>query len=147
MSSFLLHYSIFFELNTLDACWIVVNVWSNSSRCRQESVYTSWTWSLYNYHCLDIVMIIWSSINCPIVICSPAALLFFSREATSGTYDPRISFSYFFAFEIYFYLHLFSDLLIQKPKNTLLHFILFAIYLFNLLQLYPFRVMVLEIAK
>ena len=27
------------ELNTLDACWIAVDVWSNSSRCRQESVY------------------------------------------------------------------------------------------------------------
>ena len=29
----------FHELNTLEACWIVVDVWSNSSRCRQESVY------------------------------------------------------------------------------------------------------------
>ena len=29
----------FHELNTLDACWIAVDVWSNSSRCRQESVY------------------------------------------------------------------------------------------------------------
>ena len=28
----------FHELNTLDACWIAVDVWSNSSRCRQESV-------------------------------------------------------------------------------------------------------------
>ena len=27
------------ELNTLDACWIAVDVWSNSSRCRKESVY------------------------------------------------------------------------------------------------------------
>ena len=27
------------ELNTLDACWIAVDVWSNSNRCRQESVY------------------------------------------------------------------------------------------------------------
>jgi len=27
------------ELNTLDAYWIAVDVWSNSSRCRQESVY------------------------------------------------------------------------------------------------------------
>ena len=27
-----------YELNTLDACWIAVDVWSNSSRCRQESV-------------------------------------------------------------------------------------------------------------
>ena len=36
-----------------------------------------------------------------------------------------------FAFVIYFYLLLFSDLLNQKYKNTLLHFILFAIYLFQ----------------
>ena len=39
-----------------------------------------------------------------------------------------------FAFAIYFLLHLFSYLLNQKYKNTLLHFILFAIYLYNLLQ-------------
>ena len=32
-----------YELNTLDACWIAVDVWSNSSRCRQESVYLSQT--------------------------------------------------------------------------------------------------------
>ena len=40
------------ELNTLDAWWIVVDVWSNSSRCRQESVYKSWTWCLYIDHFL-----------------------------------------------------------------------------------------------
>ena len=50
MSLSLLHYVIFlnallcsYELNTLDACWIAVDVWSNSSRCRQESVYLSRT--------------------------------------------------------------------------------------------------------
>ena len=32
-----------YELNTLDACWIAVDVWGNSSRCRQESVYLSRT--------------------------------------------------------------------------------------------------------
>ena len=36
-----------YELNTLDACWIAVNVWSNSSRCRIVSVYLSRTWCLY----------------------------------------------------------------------------------------------------
>ena len=30
-------------------------------------------------HCLDIVMIIWSSINCPTIICSPS-VCYFSRE-------------------------------------------------------------------
>ena len=33
----------FLELNTLDACWIAVDEWSNSSRCRHESVYLSRT--------------------------------------------------------------------------------------------------------
>ena len=36
-------------------------------------------WCLYNDHCLDIVMIIWSSINCPTVICLPS-VCYFSRE-------------------------------------------------------------------
>ena len=31
--------SFFHELNTLDACWIAVDVWSNSSRYKQESIY------------------------------------------------------------------------------------------------------------
>ena len=39
VSSFLRRYSVLCELNTLDACWIAVDVWSNSSRCRQEPVY------------------------------------------------------------------------------------------------------------
>ena len=34
MSTCLRRYSVCYELNTLDACWIVVDVWSNSSRCR-----------------------------------------------------------------------------------------------------------------
>ena len=41
MSSFLRRYSVLDELNTLDAYWIAVDVWGNSSRCRQESVYLS----------------------------------------------------------------------------------------------------------
>ena len=39
-----------------------------------------------------------------------------------------------FAFAIYFYLLLFSDLLNQKYKNTLLHFILFGVRSIKLLQ-------------
>ena len=61
-------------------------------------------------------------------------LLFFSREATSETYGPRILFLIYLPLRSTFSLLLFSDLLIQKYKNTLLHFILFAIYLSNLLQ-------------
>ena len=43
MSSYLMCYSILYELNTLDACWIAVDVWSNSSRCRIVSVYLTQT--------------------------------------------------------------------------------------------------------
>ena len=43
ISSCLRRYSVLYEHNTLDACWIAVDVWSNSSRCRQESAYLSRT--------------------------------------------------------------------------------------------------------
>ena len=59
------------ELNTLDACWIAVDVWSNSSRCRQESVYLSRTWCLYTWSYLDILITMLNSVNCSTVICSP----------------------------------------------------------------------------
>ena len=82
-------------------------------------------------------MIIWSSINWPIVIYLPTICYFFLREATSEIYGPPGLFFIIFVFPIYFPLLLFLDLLNQEYKNTLLHFILFAIYLFNLLQLSP----------
>ena len=69
-----------YELNTLDACWIAVDVWSNSSRCRQESVYLSRTWCLYTWSCLDNLIIIRFSINCSTVICSPTVILMLSWE-------------------------------------------------------------------
>ena len=37
MSSCLRRYSVCHELDTIDACWIAIDWWSNSSRCRQES--------------------------------------------------------------------------------------------------------------
>ena len=51
-------------------------------------------------------------------------LLFFSREATSEAYGPRVSFSYYLPLRYNFLLLLFLDLLNKKPKNTLLQFIL-----------------------
>ena len=69
-----------YELNTLDACWIVVDVWSNSSRCRQESLYLSRTWCLYTWSCLDNLVVIRFSINCSTVICSPIVILMLSWE-------------------------------------------------------------------
>ena len=55
-----------------------VNVWSNSSRCRQESVNLSWTWCLYTWSCLDILITMHFSINCLTVICSPTVILMLS---------------------------------------------------------------------
>ena len=107
---------------------IAADVWSNSSRCRQESVYLSWTWCLYNDHCLDIVMSIWSSINFPIVFCY-SIVCYFSWEKPLVKSTAPESLLIIFAFAIYFPLLLFSDLLDQKYKNTLLQFICSAIYL------------------
>ena len=80
MSSFLMRYSVLYELNTLDACWIAVDVWSNSSRCRQESVYLSRTWCLYTWSCLDNLITMRFSIYCSTVICSPTVILMLSWE-------------------------------------------------------------------
>ena len=55
-------------------------MWSNSSRCRQESVYLSRTWYLYTWSCLDNLIIIRFSINCSTVICSPTIILMLSWE-------------------------------------------------------------------
>ena len=52
---------------------------------------------------------------------------------------PGSSFSYI-CFAIYFICYLYSDLLNQKYKNTLMRFILIVIYLSNLLQLFPVSV-------
>ena len=87
----------FHELNTLDACWIAVDEWSNYSRCRQESVYLSWTWCLYTWSYLDILITMLNSVNCSTVIRSPTIILMLSREASSETYAPRVYFlSYLF---------------------------------------------------
>ena len=67
-------------------------MWSNSSRCKQESVYLSRLWCLYTWSCLDNLIIIRFSINCSAVICSPTVIHAILREATSDTYGPRVSF-------------------------------------------------------
>ena len=86
-------------------------------------------------------MIIWSSINCPTVIIFPI-VCYFSREKPLVKPTAHGSLLIIFSFAIYFYLLLFSVLLNQKYKNTLLHFILFVIYLSYLLQLYAVSVQI-----
>ena len=76
-------------------------MWSNSSRCRIVSVYLTRTWFLYSWSCLDILIIMRSSINCSAVICSPTLILAIMREASSESYGPRVSYlSYYISFII-----------------------------------------------
>ena len=120
MSSYLRRYSVLYELNTLDAWWIAVDEWSNSSRCRIVSIYLSRTWCLYPWSCLDILIIMHNSINCSTVICSPTIILMISREATSETYGPRV-YSPSYKFPIYFILQsLLSIYIIKIPKIFIL---------------------------
>ena len=74
MSSCLMRYSVIYEHNTLDACWIAVDVWSNSSRCRIIA--------------LDMRF----SNNCSTVIFSLTVLFAILGEASSETYGPRVYF-------------------------------------------------------
>ena len=62
-------------------------------------------------------------------------MLFFSREATSETYGPRVASLLYVLLRFIFPLLLFLDLLNQKSKNNLLYFILFGVRSINLLQL------------
>ena len=58
-------------------------------------------WCLYNDHCLDIVMIIWSSINWPTVVFSPT-VCYFSRKKPLVKPTAPGSLSHIFAFVVYF---------------------------------------------
>ena len=109
-----------YELNTLDACWIAVDVWSNSSRCRIVSVYLSWTWCLYTWSCLDILITMRFSINCSAAICSPTVIYAILREDTSETYGPWVYLTSY-KFPIYFILlSLLSNLYHKNTKNIYL---------------------------
>src|SRR4051812_6928956 len=82
-----------YELNTLDACWIAVDVWSNSSRCRTVSVYfETGVMPIFMIISLDIFITMRFSINCPTVICSPTVIHAILRESTSETFGPWVSF-------------------------------------------------------
>ena len=121
MSSCLMCYSVLYELNTVDACWIAVDVWSNSSRCRIVSVYLTRTWCLYFIIiALDIVITLRFSINCSTTICSPTILFLIWREASSETYAPGVYFpSYKFLFPSYQFLIYYFAIFyfpIYKPK-------------------------------
>ena len=109
-----------YELYNLDACWIAVDVWSNSSRCRIVSVYLSGMWCLYTWSCLDILITMRFSINCSTVICSPTIDYAILREASSETYGPRFYFPSY-KFPIHLILQsLLSNLYHTNTKNIYL---------------------------
>ena len=128
MSSYLRRYSVLYELNTLDACWIAVDVWSNSRRCWQESVYLTRRWCLYYIIiALDIIITLRFSINCSTVICSPTILFAIMREASSETYGPWVYFPSY-QFPIYYFAIFYFP--IYEPKNPKIFYLLFSfIYL------------------
>ena len=122
-------------------------MWSNSSRCRQESAYLTRTWCLYCIIiALDIIITLCFSINCSTVICPPTVLFAFKREASSETYGPRVYFpSYKFpinSFEIFYFL-------IYKPKIpkisccNLFTFILF--YILVIFYIYIYQISPLQV--
>ena len=59
---------------------MAVDVWSNSSRCMQESVYLSRTWCLYTWSYLDILITMLNSMNYSTVIRLPTVILMLSWE-------------------------------------------------------------------
>ena len=88
-------------------------------------------------------MVSWSSISCPIVIRLPTVCYFYREKPLVKSTAPSLLFI-IFAFAIYFYLLLFSDLSNQKYKIPCCIFYLFIfiscsreIYLSNLSYFYP----------
>ena len=130
MSSFLKRYSVLHEHNTLDACWIAVDVWSNSIRCRHESVYLLWRWFLYTWSCLDNLITMHFSTNCSTVICSPTVILMLSWEKplvkpmAPGSIFYHISFPSIFICNLYFSIYI-----IKIPKIFILSYYLYQISL------------------
>ena len=108
-------------------------MWSNSSRCRQESVYLTGTWCLYYIIiALDIIITLRFSINCSTVICSPTVLFAILKEATSVTYGPRVYFPSY-KFPIYYFAIFYFP--IYKPKIPKIFYFLFIyLYQISLLQ-------------
>ena len=80
MSSFLMRYSVLYELNTLDAgrsrsmCGVIV---VDVGRSRSTSLGRDANISIIAFH---IVIIIRPSINCPTIICLPIVCYFQERS-------------------------------------------------------------------
>ena len=122
-------------------------MWSNSSRCRQESVYLSRTWCLYTWSCLDNVIIIRFSINCLTVICLPT-VCYFSREKPLVKPTAPGSLSHIFAFAIYFSFAFIFRSIKPKIQKYLAAFYSYLFYLaFDLSIYYKFTLRLLPILR
>ena len=105
-------------------------MWSNSSRCRQESVYLLWTWCLYTWSCLDNLIIIRFSISCSTVICSPTVILMLSREKPLVKSMAPGSISYHIFFQSTFIcIFTFCIYIIKYQKIFILSYYLYQISL------------------
>ena len=99
-----MHYSICHELNTLDACWIAVDVWSNRSRCRKYRSTCFARVPIDIIIALDIVTTLRGSINCSTVICSPTVYILSWEKPLVNTTIPGSIHTYRFHFCFYFAL-------------------------------------------
>ena len=117
---------------------VAVDVWSSSSRCRQESVYLLRTCCLYTWSCLDILITMRFSTNCSTVICSPTVLFAILREASSETYAPRVYFHHVSFRSTIFHHISFRSTILQSftfrsiNQNYLLYLLFSFIYLYQI---------------
>ena len=118
-----------FLLNTLDACWIAVDEWSNSSRCRIVSIYLSRTWCLYTWslprythNYAQFCQLLNSNLF------THHRILMLLREATSETYGPRVYSHHInlrhFNLVLLFYFAFYFLLCISIPKIPKILFII-----------------------
>ena len=70
-------------------------------------------WWLYNDHCLDIVVIIWSSINFPTVICSPTVCYFYPEKPLVKPTAPGSLLYYICLCDLFSFAFIFRSV---KPK-------------------------------
>ena len=110
-----------YELNTLDACRIAVDVWSNSN-C--FGLLDKDMMPILMIIALDIIITMRFSINCSSVIRSPTVIYAILREATSETYGPRVYFTSY-KFPIYNSSLLFILQSIQQKYQKYLSYYLY----------------------
>ena len=88
---------------------------------------------------LDIVIIIWSSINCLTVICLPT-VCYFSREATSEIYGPGVYSLSYLLWDLFLFAFIFRSIILKTQKYLaalslyLFYFVFCKINLSKLIQ-------------